>query len=125
MLYAYAVRLMWWRMWKILQNILETKQGLVRRGERNLGEAVYFLIVEILEVQHIAYFANSISKSLSKSHFLNHHLENHLHKNRFLYFFYFPTVLVNLIRTLESHSRLLYLASEKSGIDNAYIWMTI
>ena len=67
----------------------------------------------------------SISKSHFKSNSLNHHLESHLHKNHFLYFFYFLTVLLNLMRTLESHSRLLYLASKKPEIDNGYIWMTI
>jgi len=72
-----------------------------------------------------SWVTKSISKSFSKSHSLNHHLESYLHKNRFLYFFYFLTVLLNLLRTLESHSRLLYLASEKPGINNDYIWMTI
>jgi len=65
------------------------------------------------------------AEHLKKSHSLNYHLESYLHKNHFLYFFYFPTVLLNLMRTLESHSRLLYLVIEKPGIDNDYIWMTI
>jgi hypothetical protein len=60
----------------------------------------------------------SISKSLFKSRSLNHHLESHLHKNHFLYLF-------TLMHILESHSLLLFLASEKSGIEDAYIWMTI
>ena len=63
-------------------------------------------------------------QSLSKPHSLNYHLESHLHKNRFLYLFTL-TVFLYPMRTLESHSRFLVLAREKSGIKDGYIWMTI
>ena len=46
---------------------------------------------------------------------LNYYLESRLHTNRFLY----------LVSSLESHSRLLFLASEKSGIEDGHIWITI
>jgi hypothetical protein len=48
-----------------------------------------------------------------------------LHKNRFLYFFYSPTVLLYLMHTLEGHSGFLFLANEKFGIEDDYIWITI
>jgi len=62
----------------------------------------------------------SISKSFSKFYFLNYYLESHLHKIAF-YIFSFSTVFLYLIRTLESHSRLIYLTSEKFEIENSYI----
>ena len=58
-------------------------------------------------------YTESISKSLSKSHSLNHHLKSHLHKKSFSISFHSPTVFLYLIRTLERHSRLLFLASKK------------
>jgi hypothetical protein len=64
----------------------------------------------------------SISKNLFKSHSLNHYLESHLHKNHFSYLLTL-TVFLYLRRTLESHSRLLFLASEKSRIEDGYIWI--
>jgi hypothetical protein len=60
----------------------------------------------------------SISKSLSKSHSLNHHFESHLWKNRFSISFH---SLIFLYLTLERHSRFLFLASEKSEIEDDFI----
>jgi hypothetical protein len=62
----------------------------------------------------------SISKSLSKFYSLDHHLESHLHENHFLYFSLSKTFLF-LIRTIENHSRLLYLTRKKSEIKDDYI----
>jgi hypothetical protein len=67
----------------------------------------------------------SMSRSFFKSHSLNYHLKSYLYKNYFLYFFHSPTVFLYLIRTIESHSCLPFFASEKSGIKDDYIWMTI
>jgi len=36
-----------------------------------------------------------------------------------------PTVFLYLVCTLESHSRFLSLASEKSGTEDVYFWITI
>jgi hypothetical protein len=41
------------------------------------------------------------------------------------YIFHFPTTFLFLMRTLKSPSRLLYLTSEKFGIEVGYIWITI
>ena len=84
-------------------------------------------ILNVYVILHLYYQTWLLSNGLSKSHSLNHHLESHLHKNRFLYPLplHSPTAFLNSVRTLESHSRLLFLASEKSGIEDGYIWMTI
>jgi hypothetical protein len=46
---------------------------------------------------------------------LDNHLDKFLLSNNFLY----------LVSSLESYSRLPFLASEKSRIENGYIWIII
>ena len=60
----------------------------------------------------------SISNNLSKFYFLNHHLKSHVHKN------HSPIIFLYLVYNLDSYFRYLSLASEKSGIDDGYIWIT-
>jgi hypothetical protein len=63
----------------------------------------------------------SISESYSKSHSLNHYLES---QKLLSVFFRFPIVFLYLVHGLVSHSRFLFLGSEKSRIEDGYIWIT-
>jgi hypothetical protein len=63
-------------------------------------------------------------KSFSKSHSLNHHLKSHL-QNSFFISFYSSTVLLCFMLNVESHPPLLFLPSEKSSIEDDYVWIFI